>query len=292
MKIDFHQNTDLLPKNIGALIAAQKENKIFYHGTSEKFENLSTDTSIEKLLWMADRADIAQTYIPTCGINRLIILENHNFEQRITPPKHRYGDSFIYDIAKKIYSMPFDDDLVYDSKGKLVSWISKKDFPKYIDVFNYFVSLGYKPSNNSVFSLNVSINEKKEEILHADYSLPGRLFIVFPSSKLNFLDIRTSNEGDLSDPEHLKFKKFKYAQDNGFDGVIINDFCQTKIYGNVNHISYGLTSRGLSKCNAFPIDAVHFEPKEGSTWPEYGITPELFHAMSRLNVSEEMFPSP
>jgi hypothetical protein len=55
---------------------------------------------------------------------------------------------------------------------------------------------------------------------------------------------------------------FRRVEARGFDGVVINEFRQSEIHGDVAHRSIGLFASGLGKIRYAAIPARHFG------WPE------------------------
>jgi len=261
---------------------AQEQRKILYHATCEKFENISAKCTFEKLLWTANRADIAQTYIPENGSYTYISF--NSFDNIIRPPLYKHENSAVFEIAKSIYGKEFDFEVKYGRRDMLDSWRIPEGFPKREDVIHYLHSIGYKLNKNGLYKLKLFIdNQSKYHILPANHKISGRLFIILPNEELNFCDLRTSDENDLLSPDHLKFEEFRNAINAGYDGVIINDFCQTENHGNVGHQSFGLTETGLSKCRWIEIEAKHFEPEDQFGWSS--VTPELSDYIRNHSIS-------
>lgn len=118
----------------------------------------------------------------------------------------------------------------------------------------------------------MTFEDGKPKILPSNYSMPGNLYIFNGASKLNLYDMSTG-EGDLMNVQYHEIDTFKKIDDAGFDGVIIDDFAQSKTYGNVGHESVGLFERGIKKLSSLSIPAKNYD------WPEEGIskneTPEF-----------------
>lgn len=273
---------------VGGVAAAQDARRLLYHGTGEHFDEPAADGSFDRLFWTAPRADIAQTYIPA-ALQRSVGFNFFTVRERVRPALHKDDDSFLFDLACQVYGRPVDADPHYDNLGRLQSWRLPADFPTGRDVAGMLRGLGYDfdLDRGGFAFVRVSMNAQGKETLEpANYRMPGRLFVVLPPPDLIVADLRQGDEGDLLAPDHLRLDDFARAASAGAEAVLINDFCQTKSWGNVGHIAYGLTRAGLARCEWTAIPARNFDPGEAQNWSPTGVTPELQDQLDRFAPAE------
>ena len=97
----------------------------------------------------------------------------------------------------------------------------------------------------------------------------GRLFIFYGQEKLNILDV-SRGESDLTDLQYHRYDIFKVSKEQGYDGVQIDDFLQSKLHGNIGHQSICLNSNGLAKLSYDVIPATNYDDEEwGDFTPEF-----------------------
>jgi hypothetical protein len=123
------------------------------------------------------------------------------------------------------------------------------------DLVERLEALGYRPDRNCY-----RILMDGDRMMPADWRVPGRLVVV-DGHGLRLKDLRRGVESDLTDVEHNDLGRFQAAREEGWDGVVINDFAQTD-QGNMGHVSYGLFHDSLAATSMFEIPCVR------STWDE------------------------
>src|SRR3990172_5327812 len=110
---------------------------------------------------------------------------------------------------------------------------------------------GYEPyRTDSSGDHSYKLKETGREIMPSNYRMKGRLFVIKPKQDLKIYDMTEGGwrEPDLTDKDYYKLDLFEKLEKEGYDGVKITDFAQTKEYGNLGHLSIGLFKRGLKKC--------------------------------------------
>ena len=127
---------------------------------------------------------------------------------------------------------------------------------------------------NYRYEIKAKIENGTYTILPAGYRTPGEVFILEAPADFRWVDLASGRDGDLLDPDYHHIETFRQAEAEGFEGVIIRDFCQTKVWGNVGHVSYGILAPGRDRIRVIGrFAATHFEWPEDdlslNTTPEY-----------------------
>lgn len=121
--------------------------------------------------------------------------------------------------------------------------------------------MGYTPQHeDSGLRHSWKIKLDSNNILRADENVKGRLIILEVVEDLKIYDytLGESIEGDLTDLDYHKIDLFRIVEKKGYDGIKINDFLQSDIEGNVNHISIGIFNSSISKVRVKDvIEATH-----------------------------------
>jgi hypothetical protein len=106
--------------------------------------------------------------------------------------------------------------------------------------------------------------------------LLGRIFILKALEPIKIYDhtFGGEREGDLLDLDYHKINIFRSAEREGYDGIKINDFAQSEIWGNLGHTSIGLFDSSLSKFRWVTIPATNYDWEDHddfrrATTPEY-----------------------
>lgn len=243
---------------------------LLFHGTGEPIVGPLTTGGYDDVLWTSTSPAIAQTYIPRSGIS-LYLHRPHEWREKdkVRPQQH----SGWYELAKQMSGQDCLD--ITTRRGEVDSWRTPKDWPTYGECWSFVTSqngLGY-PDEPTIEVYTAS--SKEGWTYHpASYKLPGQLFVTVGYID-NFADLRNSPEPDLMNVEYHQTSLFKQAWDRGLFGVKINDFAQTKIWGNVGHLSYGLGPKAAAQTKWIAIPATNFEP---TTFEDFNaITPEVRH---------------
>lgn len=242
------------------LLSQYNKENLLFHGTGESIEGPLGAKSHGGILWVAETPDIAQSYIPESGLSTMLYLPQERANDPFPPNQGVY-----YDILKQ---MGYNLEAEWDTTGRVKSWGWKDrashSLPKYRDVINYIENvLGYK-GENGMYRIK---QDRSHKFAPAHYKLPGTLFILIGKSRLRLFDLTGgSDEDDLMDPTYNKIILFRKAQEAGYDGVRINDFAQSKIWGNIGHRSIGIFPSGLAKLQIENTQATNFD------WPENSLS--------------------
>lgn len=238
---------------------------VLFHGTGEPITG-PLKTGGDGLFWVSDHPAIAQQYIPAAGSNLYWSSPSmYDLDRRVVP---NLNDS-NYKLARLITSL----DAVFverDAYGMAQSWSLPPEWPTYGQVQDFVIGeLGYDVKDGAWLKCEF---ENGEEVIRPNsWSKPGKVYMTL-FDELNLLDLRKGDEGDLSSPDHLLFSAFELAEENGYDGVIINDFAQTDNYGNLGHIAWGLTEKTIRKMEWIAMPAKRFVI-EGLDVPN--VTPDI-----------------
>lgn len=224
-----------------------------FHGSRHWFD--SPQAGPDGLFWVCEHPAVAQTYIKGGYITHVAALPCSVSRGMRIPP---------YDLgwAPVLKALGFHSDdylLLRDSSGRPQSWVYPPDAPTYAQASEFLNSLGYKEDRESLFRLKV--DPVLDVVLGADFRTSGYLYIIEGEESLRFFDLSTG-DGDLSSPQHLRYELFARLQNEGFDGVIIDDFCQSPNKGNVGHRSWGIFAPALGRIRFQSIPACEFD------WPK------------------------
>ena len=240
---------------------------LLFHGTSEDI-NGEIGEGIEEL-WVAETPAIAQNYIPESGSLMLFSLPWSNKPEDHIWPK----DAQTIDMVRQ---MGFEPDIKeVDRTGRTTSWWWKNEkVPSYGDMQRWIEKdLGYKPEENGMYRLKTTYDGGNTTILPANYRMPGKLYLLVGKDKLKLFDMAKNNEGDLMEPDYNKYDTFEKMKKAGYDGVRINDFAQSKYWGNMGHRSILIFPSGLAKLRKQHIDASNFDWSDENKWGQD--TPEF-----------------
>lgn len=240
-------------------IAAQDLSGLLFHGTGETLEGDLRPGGYDGLFWTADCPAVAQSYIPKTGGSTLYAPPmSYEMELRVRPAP----GSFLLMAARQMSGLePLDVEL--DQTGWLKSWRLPEDWPTVGEVVEWLGGMGYEPGKTHWALV------EKDVIRPAEYRMPGTL-IVLPSEGLRFKDLRRGEEGDGMELEYHNHAGFALARDEGYDGVIINDFAQAD-EGNVGHASWGLFDHALARTPRLLLPCVRSDYKDWET----GLTADI-----------------
>lgn len=230
-----------------------------YHATGEDIVGELRGGGYDGVLWTAYTPDVAQTYIPDAGSStRYRKPSDYEMNDGI---RISYINDFPINVARQ---MGYVFDIELDQYNRVSSYGCKKDgeyskAPTYSELWGYLTeSLGYVPDDDGMIDVKGRFVGGEYEYISADYKMPGKLYVISGVSQLKLMDI-SKGESDLTNLQYHKLDLFKQFESDGYDGVIIDDFCQTKKYGNLGHQSVGIFPSGISKLECRSIFATHHE---------------------------------
>lgn len=234
---------------LAATLTDPRGSGLLFHGTAEPFDGPPKVCGIDDILWFADAPIYAQAYIPEAGLSSIISKPSDwRMDERVRPNKH----SFWTEFATITMGRPLPD-VEYDDFGEAKSWSIRKDWPTYAECVAALRELGYTFMDGSE---EVKYSDGcNSPVARADWLQPGRVFVT-AADGLRLLD-RSVGESDATEKAHLDFDLFRFAEKSGYDGVVINDLCQSSDCGNVGHRAVGLFSATVDKLEFVSYDAVH-----------------------------------
>lgn len=252
MKPDIHQIV------ANALTSAFEQQEpvagLLFHGTAENITGKLRGGHYDHVLWTADNPVIAQQYIPESGSSVIYIPpDKWELKSRVKPVEAMP----LAHVASLMTNIRLEElERRFNKIGELESWRLPANWPTYEEAMHYLeTELGYPANKRNL--IKTTFIDNQEVFLPADHKMSGTLYVT-SSDNLRFLSIRRTEDGDLTDLDYHKLDLFQKAADAGYDGVIINDFAQTKTFGNLGHIAYGLLPKAAEKIEWVKIPATHF----------------------------------
>jgi len=230
----------------------------FYRATSEHVTAVLR-TNAEGVLWLADSPAVAQAYIPEAGMTVAYgIREN----APVVP-----GNEWTDELARQLgYQARV---FATDSLGRPQSWRWDRGEEHGVSVKGAEIvelleqRLGYVP-HSTVFErqyqLKGTFTDGRPTVLPAAYYRQGRVHVLEATAGLRLFDWSSGREGDLISPDYNNPQLADRARREGYDGMVIHDFCQTETWGSVGHVSYAIFESALDKLavvGSYP--ATHFD---------------------------------
>lgn len=256
---------------------------LLYRGIDCPPENVRDPLRVNKgegILWCATDSQTAQTYIPDFGGLAAVSLSFSRDEDIVRPddgiltalmemskgPVQVHQREWPVERANPLLG-PISSPVVNGTFGRPVSWSCQKGSCKWADIRKTLLDLGYD-ANQDFLWVKSSYQDGKPTVERSDARLDGALAIFTVTENLRGLAPEAS-EGSLLDPEYHRTYRRRAP---GVDFSFVNDFCQTKRFGNVGHTSVAVFEEGTRKLALVDvIGARHFEWEE---CPEVGPSPE------------------
>lgn len=240
-------------------------NSYLFHGTSEKFSGKLRGGGYDKIIWFSDSPKIAQLYIPIAGMTMYLSAEN------ISKPNKNKNSQEL----QKQLGIEYDYSEVEWDGQRAKSYYNPKGWkklPTEDDVEHLMKQKGFGTRKHSSDSFIVRFSNNK--ILKEGEAEKGRLFIARVKEPLT-LWRKAKGDSDLQDLQYHDLSGFQKAKGKGLDGVLIDDFAQSKEYGNFGHLSVGLSSTDKLAVKEIPAQYREWTYKEKGT-PEYPNPPEMY----------------
>lgn len=255
--------------------SAREAARLFhFHGTMEKFESDPAGGGYDGVFWCADSPAVAQCYIPASGLESLMSKGGYQLGERVRPDRHSDWYGMVVQMGRESPSVE------WGPNDQARSWAVPPGYPTYGDVCDWIEgTLGYPnearyPDRERAYRIKVTYEGGRQAFLPSAHMAPGRLLVVDGLADLRFLDMAAGRDGDLTDLDYHKIRTFRRAEAEGYDGVIINDFCQSRTHGNVGHLSWGVLPGALHRIRHAVIPAIRFDWPEDAPCSETG-TPEF-----------------
>lgn len=244
-----------------------------YHGSGEDFDPKDLGVGgYDNILWTTTNSVIARSYIPVSGMSIMLSTDHirqPNESKDIQQLQRMLGIEYDYSKVKwehnravSYYPAPLfekmfpreeyqSEEIGYGGKPFIYTDSGKRnaDINEYIN--SRLKEMGYDPMNRASYGNDYSwrIKVDRGKVLRGDEMSQGRLFIIQPKEDLRILDTTMGGkiEPDLSNVDYHRHDWFQQAEQEGYDGIRINDFAQVHGHGNVGHTSIGFFKETLSK---------------------------------------------
>jgi hypothetical protein len=235
---------------------------LLFHGTTEEIRG-RLDPGGNRVLWFADDPKIAQLYIPRAGLSTIASASSLRL-----PTKHES----LRTIQKAI-GIDYDlGQVEWDRLDKPRSFASPrgwKTLPTDAEIQARIEALGYVPYRGMLGTYEFYFED--DDLLPPGGLEEGELFVVAPKRDMAIADL-TDLGSDLQDPAHLWLNLFRRLEDDGFDGVVIDDYAQSEEWGNFGHRSLGIfrpATRDLKVVDRVPAtyEEFRFEGVGTRAWP-------------------------
>jgi len=227
-----------------------------FHGTIESIDGDLRGGGYDGVFWTAESPAVAQNYIPAAG-GTITFAMPYDLNEMITPGQD--------DVAEYVCEQLGYEYKIYDKDqyGRVRSW-SWKDgkSPRMKEVVDYLTNvLGYNFKDERYIQIKTKYEGGKQTLLPADYKATGKLFMLMNRGDLKIFDYSQHND-DLMDPQYHHLSVFKMLEQQGYDGIKISDYTNSKTWGTVGHTSIGLFPSGLKKVKHIDIPATNFDWNE------------------------------
>jgi len=260
-----------------------KKGEVLYHGTIESFDTRGvTTSSYDDVFWTSDKIMVARTYIPVAGsysnfsISHVLKPNDKESEQirkslgitksvmDVAYKKDqegykllRYWDDKNRELSdkwKEIQKLPdYDEypgideffDQWREAENNAIKYKNEwKPYDKYLKAFvaQKFKTLGYDVQHDYVRRVRL---DSDGNILPADSRTVGKVLKVTCGRDFKIYNYAYGKESDLMDLDYHKIDMFRKMEEEGYDGIIINDFAQSDKYGNMDHKSVGFFKNSL-----------------------------------------------
>ena len=254
---------------------AQNEDEIIlpvgtklYHGTSEEFDQNEIRTGgYDNVFWTCDDPMIAKTYIPVAGgisSTSTRAIASPSTDPNITKIQKAIGidyDQSTFEIKgpQVISYRPAD---IFNSnefrKGQCI--IDQEAQANYVNQKIPEI-LGYQPENARFDGgwTTWRFRWDLDRLMGAEERVEGRLFTVTLDRDFRIWDKTDGGrlEGDLMDVDYHKIGLFRSIEGKGYDGIKINDYCQSHDMGNVGHHAIGIFGGSLKDITIESSPAYH-----------------------------------
>lgn len=239
---------------------------MLFHGSLEPFSG-GLKPGGDGMIWFADNPNIAQLYIPESGGSMWLSARS------LAEPNH---DPTVQELQKKL-GIKYDYSEVEWENQRAKSWRIPegwKTTPTTDEVKTLMEKYGYK-SDGSNYNPIFKVRVHGKKILEPNEIKKGRLFIAKVKEPL-LVWKKALGESDLMNRQYNDIQGFKKAKKEDLDGVLIDDFAQSKEHGNLGHASVGLYN--TKKLEVKSIEAQYREWEYGNRGgtPEYPNPPPMF----------------
>lgn len=203
-----------------------------FHGSIEPIEG-PLRVGPDGVLWFADVPAIAQLYIPCSGITMHAPVDIFRLPSK--DPSVQAVQRFLgidYDLLQVRWDRSgWRADSFYPPDG----W---DRIPRAADIVDRFRERQISVDGDGLHA-RVELKLDGERVMGPDECSEGTLFVARPRRDMRIY-VLSHGEGDLMSPQYREYEHFADLAREGYDGVLIDDFAQSKEWGNLGHMSLGL----------------------------------------------------
>ena len=251
--------------------------KHLYHGSAEppgSFIGVPRPGGYDGVFWTAEHSEIAQLYIPVSGGCTSLYFIKSELDELVRPSE------WSVEYALACLCGPAAKNIKYDMLGRASSWGIPEGYARKRDVVEFALQLGYR--NKATVDGDVSFDIrtdgidsdlKQPRVLPAHHRNEGSLVVVSGFERMKMAMI-ANGESDLMDLQYHRCDTFRRLEAAGYDGVIIDDFAQSKTHGNIGHLAIGFFKPACTQLETHVLSARRYEFSESGADPMHG-TPEL-----------------
>lgn len=246
-----------------------KKGEILFHGTSSSFDTRKISPGGDDIFWTTDSITIARMYIPNKSRRLFVtpsyLLSGKNYENirkslgitksiiNLAFKKQEFNyQTYLFlqkknsEFLTKSKELEDNDEPIEDffNAWKTVSneyEKAKKNLKVVEDYLSNFLiqkmkTFGYELDNGGY---NDIMTDSEGNLLHNSVQTIGKVLKLTCQRDFKFYNYAYGKEGDLQDVDYNKFSLFRKIEEQGYDGIIINDFAQSNHYGNYGHFGIG-----------------------------------------------------
>lgn len=244
---------------------------LLFHGSIEPIEG-PLRVGPDGVLWFADVPAIAQLYIPCSGITLHAPVDSFRLPSK--DPSVQLVQRFLgidYDLSQVKWDR---SGWRPDSYPSPAGW---DRIPRPGDIVERLRERGI-PVDGDGFFARVELKLDDDRVMAADECTEGTLFVARPTRDMRIY-VMSHGEGDLMSPQHREYERFVDLEQQGYDGLLIDDFAQSEEWGNLGHMSLGLFRRAVADLDVTSVPAQYreFESRQWGT-PEYPDGPAPYFA--------------
>lgn len=221
-----------------------------YHGTASKIDGRLKGGKFDNILWTAFNPAVAQSYIPEAGFTSSLRVPSY-LEDCVAPEP-------IWNEIANMAGYSFEV-VKRDERGEILYWRWINETPTYENLVDYIEDeLGYLP-DSAYYELKSTRLEDGTLVIHpANYKREGELYLITIPEDFKVYDM-TNIDSDIDTPQYNELAAFEVIKQKGYDAVLINDFTQSKKWGNVGHVSLGIFTDKVEHISYFSISAKNFD---------------------------------
>jgi hypothetical protein len=252
---------------------------VLFHGSCEQITGELQGGGYDGVFWTADRPSVAQAYIPRSGSTTWLHEPREDERGDYLKPSKHIG--FVMRWALDRAGVTMEDLDVTWNGLQAWRWTIPDNWPNEGDFDDMIRGLGYEPDFRGCYTVSTSYSDAGEEIMPADWTLPGQLIIALPQDDFTFKQAMWSEDG-LGYASHNRVADFDSFSQSGQHGFSMEDCLQSDHHGNVGHEAFGILPEGIKRLSWLSIPAVRHDGPDMDVFakPE---TPAFVTFMKEIN---------